>query len=59
MMAHTIAHSQILLSFKRVQQIVRSAVYKLLPKPLKLLLSQLRKFCWNNTNYIIHYWLCI
>jgi len=36
---------------KNIQQTVFSAVFKLLPKPLKLLLSKLSKFCQNDISY--------
>jgi len=34
-----------------IQQSVYYAVFKLLPKPLKLLLSQLSKFCQKHISY--------
>jgi len=34
-----------------IQRTVYYAVFKLLPKPLKLLLSQLSKFCQNHISY--------
>jgi len=46
-------HNQICEVWKNIQQTVYCAVFKLLPKPLKLLLSQLSKFCQTILSSII------